>query len=260
MQIADTFFAVTRNDQTFTRQVGRVRISSLTGDEAIALLAQAMQAGEHVKLAFSNSHVVNVAAGDEDFADALRQFLVLPDGFGVDLGSRLLYGVPFAANLNGTDFIPRLIASSHAPLKIGLVGAKPGVAERAMQRLAAMVPQHRFRVFSHGFFTAGDEPALLGEMAADRPDLLLVAFGNPRQEVWIAGKLGPGHCAVAAGVGALFDFLAGEVIRAPLWVQRLRCEWLFRLAQEPGRLWRRYVLGNPVFLMRVLVQKWRGPP
>jgi exopolysaccharide biosynthesis WecB/TagA/CpsF family protein len=260
MLMSDTFSAIVMTDQRSLRRVGRVEISSVTSEDAVLILLRSIQGNEHLKLAFANAHVVNVAANDDAFAAALRQALVLPDGIGVDLGSRLLYGTAFVANLNGTDFIPRLIASSPATLRIGLVGGKPGVAERAMQRLGAMFPQHSFRVFSHGFFAEADEPALLAGLVADRPDLLLVAFGNPRQEIWIANRLGREHCSVAAGVGALFDFLAEEVVRAPQWVQRLRLEWMFRLAQEPARLWRRYVLGNPIFLMRMLRQKWRGSP
>ncbi len=232
----------------------------MTDEAALALLIEAMRVREHVKLAFANSHVVNVSLRNPALADALRQFLVLPDGIGVDLGSHLLYGAPFVANLNGTDFVPRLIGSCRAPIKVGLVGARPGVAERAAQRLAGMAPQHQYRVFGHGFFGVYDEAALLDAIAADRPDLLLVAFGNPQQETWIADKLGRDHCSVAAGVGALFDFLAGEVVRAPVWVRRVRLEWLFRLGQEPARLWRRYLVGNPLFMMRIVLQKLRGLP
>jgi exopolysaccharide biosynthesis WecB/TagA/CpsF family protein len=248
------------HDRRSRRRICKVDVSSLTGAEAVAVLCAAIEDHRHVKLAFANAHVINVAANDIGFAAALKQSLVLPDGIGVDIGSLLLYGAPFPANLNGTDFIPHLIASSPRPLKVGLIGARPGVAERALHRLAAMAPQHSFRVFSHGFFTAAQEPALLANLVADRPDVLLVAFGNPRQEQWIAEKLGPEHCTIAAGVGALFDFLAEEVTRAPRWVQRFRMEWLFRLRQEPRRLWRRYVLGNPIFLARMLMQKWRRVP
>ena len=102
------------------------------------------------------------------------------------------------------------------------------------------------------------ESALLARLEREHPDLLLVAFGNPRQERWIAEKLNARHCSVAAGIGAFFDFLAGEVTRAPLWIRRLRMEWLYRLWLEPGRLWRRYVVGNPIFLLRVLRQRLTG--
>jgi exopolysaccharide biosynthesis WecB/TagA/CpsF family protein len=250
---------VEQNDVLY-RRIGNVSISSVSVDEALLLVTRNIQAEDHLKLAFANSHVVNVATENADFARALQQFLILPDGVGVNLGSRLLHGVPFPANLNGTDFIPRLMGDTQMSLKVGLVGARPGVAERALQRLAVLAPQHRYRVFHHGFFTDEQEPAILASIAADRPDLLLVAFGNPRQELWIAKKIGREHALIAAGVGALFDFLAGEVARAPLWVRQLRLEWVFRLGQEPIRLWRRYVFGNPVFLFRILHQKWRRLP
>jgi exopolysaccharide biosynthesis WecB/TagA/CpsF family protein len=87
---------------------------------------------------------------------------------------------------------------------------------------------------------------------AARPDVLLVALGNPLQECWIDANLAQLDARVAIGVGALFDYLAGRVVRAPRWVRALRGEWLFRLLVEPRRLWRRYVLGNPQFLWRVL--------
>ena len=88
-----------------------------------------------------------------------------------------------------------------------------------------------------------------------RPDILLVAMGVPRQEFWIAKNITSSHCTLPIAVGALLDFLSGSVPRAPAWMRRLRLEWVFRLIVEPGRLWRRYVLGNPVFLARVVRQK-----
>ena len=85
--------------------------------------------------------------------------------------------------------------------------------------------------------------------------MLLVAMGVPRQELWIARHIDERHCTLPIAVGALLDFLSGAVPRAPLWMRRLRLEWLFRLVVEPGRLWRRYVVGNPLFLVRVVRQR-----
>lgn len=234
------------------RDIGGVKIAALTQEDALSLLDAAMARRDHVKLAFCNANLVNLAARDASLRRLLARFLVLSDGIGVDIGSRLLYGESFPANLNGTDFIPALIAAQAQPLKVLLLGGKPGVAERAAARLGQDYGMHRFEVLSHGYFQPEEEPALLARLREARPDLLLVAFGNPLQERWIAEKIDIRHASVVAGVGALLDFLAGEVERAPDAIRQMRLEWLYRLWLEPGRLWRRYVLGNPVFLLRML--------
>lgn len=240
------------------RDIVGVAVAALTRAEALALIDAAFDDGRHLHLAYCNANLVNIAARDPRLRQRLAEFLILPDGIGIDIASRLLYGAPFPANLNGTDFTPAILAARTRPLSVTLLGGRPGVAERAAARLAGDYPQHRFAVLGHGYFAPGDEPALLKRLERERPDLLLVAFGNPRQEEWIASRVDARHCTVAAGVGALFDFLAGEVARAPEAVRALRLEWLYRLWLEPRRLWRRYVVGNPAFLLRVLRQKLAG--
>jgi exopolysaccharide biosynthesis WecB/TagA/CpsF family protein len=145
-----------------------------------------------------------------------------------------------------------------SPLRVGLLGARRSNAEAAAAALSALAPQHSFTVVHDGYFRGEEEPEILEKLAAIRPDLLLVAMGVPRQEFWIDRNITARHCTLPVAVGALLDFLSGAVPRAPLWVRRLRLEWLFRLVIEPGRLWRRYVLGNPLFLSRVLRQKLSG--
>ena len=98
----------------------------------------------------------------------------------------------------------------------------------------------------------------MAKILASRADVLLVAMGNPRQEFWLADHLPSTGCRLGIGVGGLFDFLSGDVARAPVWVRAARLEWCYRLMREPRRLWRRYILGNPIFLMRVLGQWWSG--
>jgi exopolysaccharide biosynthesis WecB/TagA/CpsF family protein len=241
------------------RDIAGVPVAAMTRDEALALIEHAFDGGRHLHLAYCNANLVNIAARDAALRERLAGFLILPDGIGVDIASRLLYGAPFPANLNGTDFTPTILAARKQRLRVMLLGGRPGVAERAAARLRTDYPQHRFSVLSHGFFGPDEEAALLARLAHERPDLLLVAFGNPRQEQWIADHIDARHCAVAAGIGALFDFLAGEVARAPETFRVLRIEWTYRLWLEPRRLWRRYVVGNPAFLLRVLRQKLTRP-
>ncbi len=235
-----------------TRDVGGVAIAVPDREAALRLVGDAPAARRHLKLAFCNAHLVNLAAQDEPLRRRLAGFLVLADGIGVDIGARLLHGSAFPANLNGTDFTPALLAAQAQPLRVALFGGRPGVADKASARLAREFPRHHFHVAGHGFIGESGKAAMLDALAADPPDLLLVALGNPLQEHFIAERIEVRHAIVAAGIGALFDFLAGEVARAPQLVRSLRLEWAYRLWLEPGRLWRRYVLGNPVFLLRML--------
>lgn len=235
-----------------TRDILGVEIAALSEAEALALVHDPSRAGRHLKLAFCNAHTANIAWSDAAFRATLAEFTVLPDGVGVDLGARLLYGARFPANLNGTDFVPRLLAAAPGALSVMLLGGRPDVAVRAAAALAALTPRHRITALGHGYFDAAQEQALLARLRAERPDVLLVALGNPAQEKWIARNCDGQNCRIAIGVGALFDFLAGEVRRAPAPVRRLRLEWLWRLALEPSRLFRRYILGNPLFLARII--------
>ena len=107
----------------------------------------------------------------------------------------------------------------------------------------------------HGFIDEDSQMAMLDELKAWRPDILLVAKGVPAQELWISEHLGASHCSVAFGIGALFDFMAGGVSRAPSWMRKMRLEWVYRLMQEPGRMWKRYILGNPLFIWYTIKQK-----
>lgn len=237
-----------------TIQIGPLAVAALTRDEAIAGLLQVITGGGHAKVAFANAHMVNVAFANPTLTRVLDRFLILPDGIGVDLGARMLEGRAFPANLNGTDLVPALLTQAQGPLSVALFGGKPGVAERAAATLATLAPAHHYTVLSDGYGDAARHEAVRAQLASKRADIVLVALGNPLQELWIHEHLDARHCGLALGIGALFDFLAGEVSRAPKWIRQLRLEWAFRLAQEPGRLWRRYVVGNPLFLWRMLIQ------
>jgi len=233
-----------------------ISVLAIRWDDAIALLARLIAERRFTKVSFLNAHNANIAYSDPVFAEALDDFLILPDGIGVDLAATILYGAPFPDNLNGTDFVPAFLQASTRPLTVGLLGATRVNAEAASVKLAALAVQHNFVVIHDGYFSAAQEPEIIGRIAALRPDMLLVAMGVPRQELWIARHIDERHCTMPVAVGALLDFLSGSVPRAPLWMRRMRLEWLFRLAVEPGRLWRRHVVGKPVFLWRVVKQRW----
>ncbi|MEZ2331324.1 WecB/TagA/CpsF family glycosyltransferase [Mesorhizobium sp. RCC_202] len=237
-----------------------ISVLAIRWDEAVTLLTRLIDERRFTKVSFLNAHNANIAYTDPTFAEALEDFLILPDGVGVDIAAKLLYGAPFPSNLNGTDFIPAFLQASSRPLTVALLGATRVNAEAASAKLSALAGQHKFVVIHDGYFSAAQEPEIVERIARVRPDILLVAMGVPRQELWIERHIDARHCTLPIAVGALLDFLSGTVPRAPLWLRRLRLEWLFRLWIEPGRLWRRYVVGNPVFLWRVFKQKLTHRP
>jgi alpha-1,3-mannosyltransferase len=234
-----------------TRRIGRVHVAVLSKSEAIERIVDDVHARRPRLVGFCNAHTVNLAAHDEQLVDALRTFLVLNDGVGVDLASRLLYGRPFPDNLVGTDFVPRLLDASQHELTIFLLGSAEGVANKAAAALQKRYPRHRIVGTHHGFFTDAEGDRIVRAIASASPDLILIGMGQPRQELWAREKLAQ-LPAVTMCVGAFLEFTAGTVRRAPLWMRSVGLEWLFRLALEPRRLGHRYVRGNLEFVARLL--------
>jgi len=239
------------------RDILGISVKSLDFGTTIADLSFGIDSGiPHRKVNFLNANNANIAHNDEDYRNALARSDVLPDGIGVDIAAKVLAGSKFPANLNGTDLVPAFFVFVARPLKVALVGAKPDVLQKALENFRALTPWHEFIAVSDGYFDACDQPRILADIAAFKPDVTLVAMGSPTQEKWIDAQFGAEHGKIVFGVGALFDFVSGMVPRAPRFFRELRLEWVYRLAREPGRLWRRYIVGNPLFLYRVLCYKF----
>lgn len=222
--------------------------------EAIDLLLARLLRRQGGRVYYCNAHTIVTAAKNPALASALEHSdLLLADGSGVCWGSALV-GTPLVHNLNGTDLVPALCKHGAAKgLSVYLLGAKPGVAEEAAANLAKMYPGLAIVGTQHGYFYEAETQQLLETIRVARPHLLLVAMGVPLQEIWInlhASQL-PGITCM--GVGGLFDFIAERVTRAPYFIRTVGLEWLWRLAMEPTRLWRRYLIGNFVFLRLVMV-------
>jgi alpha-1,3-mannosyltransferase len=237
------------------RTILDVPVQVRTFDEAVRLLDEHYEKCERVAVAFANAHTLNIAAENPDFRKALQHAIVLNDGVGLDMASRILYGSPFPENLNGTDFSPNYLRQTKHRYRIFLLGAKLGTAERAARHLSALCPRHQIVGCHHGHVDGGEVIDLIRHSGAN---ILLVAMDNPKQELFIQNHLAETGCLLGIGVGALFDVLAGNVPRATPRVQRWRPEWVYRLAQEPRRLASRYLIGNPLFVMRILGQWWSG--
>jgi len=223
------------------------------------LIGEAMQraGGAASVILYANVHVLNTACGDPDLRRILNQAdLVYCDGAGVKLGARLL-GYHLPERMTGADWIEPLCAAcvEHGTV-LYLLGGAPGVAARAAERLQARHPGLQIGGTHHGFLFEPEVSAqAIESVNAARPHILLVGMGTPNQEKWIAAHRAELNVPVVWAVGALFDFVAGVQPRGPRWMLDHDLEWLCRLLSDPKRLWKRYIVGNPVFIGRVLLQR-----
>ena len=243
-----------RHDASLT--IAKIRLLNLALEDMVAAVLGALACGVQTRIAFVNADCINIAARDGNYLTCLEQFdWVCADGIGMKLAGRVL-GRPIRDNVNGTDFFPVLCAALEASgHSLYLLGARPGVAERTAQWVRANYPRVRIAGWESGYFEAAREPDVIAAIRAAGPAVLLVAMGAPLQEKWLTAHLAACGATVGIGVGGLFDFYSGRIARAPRWLRALGGEWAYRLMQEPGRMWRRYLLGNFTFLARILVEK-----
>ena len=235
-----------------------VNVEAWDQRRAIDVLDTAIAAGIPTCVAFANSNLINLAARNSVLRGTLAGFTVLNDGLGMDIAARILHGKSFPSNLNGTDFVPAYLENTVHAHRIFIVGARPEVAKRAARALQQRFGgKHEVVGFTDGYSGVGHTGQVLAAITGARATLLLVGMGNPRQEIWLGENMVRSGSNLGFGVGALLDFAAGEVRRAPRLIRSLRLEWAYRLTQEPRRLFRRYMLEAPVFVCRLVSQRLR---
>lgn len=248
-------------------RLGSIEIDRIGFDEAIARIDQLITSGRGGVVLTPNVDHVVIAERDQEFVAAYaRADLSLADGQPIVWSSRLL-GAPVPERVAGADLVPLLMArAAKRRWRVFLLGAGPGVAAEASTILR----------MSHGVDVVGTAAPLVtvdpdgtdpeGDAAVEaicaaRPHLVLVAFGAPKQEIWIHRHRRVLEPAVLIGVGASLEFVAGRIRRAPRWISRVGLEWLWRLGHEPRRLWRRYLVQDLAFfrlLAREIWRRWRA--
>ena len=216
--------------------------------------------GERRRVSYVNAHVLNQSQVNPELRDALSSSdLVYCDGYGVRLAARLI-GRAVPHRMTGADWIWSMAAMcQEAGLSLYLLGSDPGSSSEAAAALRRWYPDLDVRGTHHGYFGL-DTPhseRVLEHLAEIRPDVVLVGMGTPQQELWAERNRERIEASVVWTVGALFDYVSGRVPRAPHWISDNGFEWIYRLSVEPGRMWRRYLLGNPAFLVRVLEERRR---
>jgi N-acetylglucosaminyldiphosphoundecaprenol N-acetyl-beta-D-mannosaminyltransferase len=233
-----------------------IPFATLDAAGALAEVERLYERDEPGFVVHANVHTVTLATEDPAYADVLRRAdLVLNDGKGVMLGARIK-GARFPIDLNGNMFTPLLLErAAQRGWSVFFFGAKPGVADRAAEVVRRSIPDLEIAGTRNGYFKPDEEAAVVADIKAASPDVLLVGLGNPRQEQWLDRNLASTGARLGVGIGAFFDFQTGEVKRAPAWMNRYGLEWVHRLGAEPKRMWRRYLVGNPQFLARVVKER-----
>ncbi|MBI2756007.1 MAG: WecB/TagA/CpsF family glycosyltransferase [Chloroflexi bacterium] len=224
------------------------RVDDVTYEEALALLRAAIQRRETLVVSTPNPEIVMAARADSDYRAVLdRCGLNIPDGIGLLLAARIA-GQPLREHVQGTDLVLRLAAESPtAGYRWFLLGGWGDTAERAARALERQFPGIRVVGWDPGSPDPADDAATRELVRAAGPvDVLLVAYGAPKQERWLDRNQAALGVPVGIGVGGVFAYIAGDVPRAPAWVRRIHFEWLHRLLTQPRYRWRRQ-LRLPLF-------------
>ena len=230
-----------------------VQVDQVSMAQTMDRLREFLRSGRpHFVITADASGIVQAQTDEEYRALYSQADLVTPDSVGV-LWAAKRQGTPLSGRVSGVDLVDRLCAeSAQTGHRIYFLGAAPGVAELAAERMRAVHPGCQIVGTRDGYFSRDDEPKIASEIAETKPDVLFVAMGIPRQEKFILAYQETIGAKVAMGVGGSFDVFSGKVKRAPIAFQRLHLEWLWRLLQNPAKIAKVKLL--PEFVWRV----WRS--
>lgn len=239
-------------------QIGSLPVDVLRLDDALAAIDALVQARAGGTVFTPNADHVVLAEDNQRFRNAYQSAqLSLADGVSVLWSSRLL-GRPLPMKISGSDLIlPLLRQAADRGYRVYFLGADPGVADRAKREVEKVLPEIRIvGVHSPQIDVDHIDDSLVQMVRAANPDIVLVALGAPKQEIFCHEHRAALAPAVLLGIGASLDFVAGTKRRAPRWISDLGLEWLYRLAQEPRRLAYRYLVRDPRFLS-IIFRQWR---
>jgi N-acetylglucosaminyldiphosphoundecaprenol N-acetyl-beta-D-mannosaminyltransferase len=242
-------------------QILNVNISPITVDELHCLIKKIIGTPRKAVVLHVNAQMLNLAFKRPWLIQFINKSeLVFCDGAGVILAG-LILGFHIPQRITYADWMWQLAEfSMQNGFSLFFLGGQPGIAEKAAARLKERFHELKIAGFHHGFFDKSkgslENEAVIDEINALQPDILIVGLGMPLQEQWLMENWERLDARVTLTGGAVFDYISGELRRAPRWMTDHGLEWLGRLIIEPRRLWKRYLVGNPLFLWRVLLQRF----
>ena len=230
-----------------------VPVDLFTKAELSAFILKVLHGQKRGWVSYINIHTIDIANQlpwyKQFQSDALIRYC---DGEGVRVGAYLL-GKHIPARFTLSHYINDLATLAvEQDINIFLLGGTPDVAELSAKRLKELYPTIRLSGYQHGFFSVQENSSVIEKINACQPDILLVGMGVPKQEEWTRENFDKLNAKIIWMGGGFLDTLSGRLKRCPLWLSEHGFEWLFRLTQEPRRLWKRYLIGNPLFLSRIV--------
>ncbi|HEY7628445.1 MAG TPA: WecB/TagA/CpsF family glycosyltransferase [Ilumatobacteraceae bacterium] len=234
-------------EKTSRQELFGVEVDALTMDETVDRIMDLVEHGVQVQHVVLNAAKVVMMSKDPKLLEVIRACPVVnADGQSVVTASRLL-GRPLPERVAGIDLFAELVArAADNGRRVYFLGARDEILEEMVSRFRAQHPTLRIAGYRNGYWSSDHE--VIAQVNSAQPDLLFLAIPSPRKEFWLAEHLPALGVPFAMGVGGSFDVIAGKVKRAPAWVQRIGCEWVYRLVQEPRRMWKRYLVGNSSFM------------
>ncbi len=231
-------------------------ITKLCLEDFVRLAEQFIESGKPHYIAVVNVAKLVRMRSDKNLEESIRlAHLIGADGVPLIWASRLL-GDPLPGRVNGTDLMYRLLErANEKEYRVFFFGAKDEVLQRVLERVRKEYPGVRIAGFHHGHFDPAEESTIVSTIRNSRADILFIAFGTPKKELWVKRYLTVMEVPVIHGVGGSFDVLAGVIPRAPRWMQKNGLEWLFRMLQEPRRMLMRYLVTNTLFAL-LLSREW----
>ena len=235
-----------------------LQFDRLSLKEAVEKIDSYIKSGQPRQIVVVNAAKIVKARYDWELLQILQSAdLVGPDGVPLVWVSKLL-GKPLPGRVNGTDLMEKLIPfAADRKYSIYFFGAKEEIIKKTVSLYSQLYPNLRIAGYRNGYFSDAEEEDIVNEIKNSGADILLVGMGTPQKEKWIKRNLLKLNVPVVHGVGGSFDVVAGYVNRAPLWMQKWGLEWLYRLCQEPGRMWKRYLVTNSIFCLLVFKEMIR---
>ncbi|MBP8976678.1 MAG: WecB/TagA/CpsF family glycosyltransferase [Bacteroidetes bacterium] len=233
-----------------------VQVPILSKDELTNRFINLLLADTRGWITYVNVHAINLANSIPWFKEFLNKSLITYcDGKGVSYAIKFLYDKS-QDQIALSDWIYDICGGlERLGKRVFLLGSTPKVVSTAASKLQSLFPQLQIAGSYHGYFSSIEENSIVELINLSRADVLIVGMGMPKQEEWIRQHYNELQVKLILNGGSVFDFVAGTKMRCPRWMGNIGLEWLFRLLQEPHRLWKRYLIGNPLFLWKVFAHR-----